>query len=75
VKRPKAWTRAGVLAVAIATPIVIRDRPVLATTDLCSIAVPNPYLRYEHETDFIGSARSDTVQVRISYVPALIIKL
>ena len=68
-KRPEALTWAGVLAVAIATPVVFRDRHVLAATDLCSIIVPNPYVRSAGETYVIGSARTDTVQVQISDVP------
>ena len=40
--------------------------------DLCSVAIRNPYLRSERETYFIGSAHSDTVQVRISDVPGVL---
>ncbi len=72
-KRHDVLTCAGVLGVALAVPIVFHaHRQVLAAADLCSIMIPNPYLRSEHETYFIGSARSDTVRVRISDVPALL---
>src|SRR5438552_808044 len=72
-RRSEALTWAGVLAVALTTPVVFcAERQVLAAADLCSIMIPNPYLRSEHETYFIGSARSDTVRVRISDVPALL---
>ena len=72
-RRSEALTWAGALAVALATPVVFgAQRHVLATADLCSLVIPNPYLRSEHETYFIGSARPDTVQVRIPDVPALL---
>ena len=71
--RHDVLTCAGVVAVALAVPMVFHaDRHVLAAADLCSLLIPNPYLRSEHETYFIGSARSDTVQVRIPDVPALL---
>ena len=48
------------------------DPRVRAPAELCSVAIRNPYLRSEHETYLIGSARSDTVQVRISDVPGVL---
>ena len=40
--------------------------------DLCSFMIRNPYLRSERETYVIGSARSDSVQVRISDRPGVL---
>src|SRR5204863_5840264 len=48
------------------------DPPARAVADLCSVLIRNPYLRSERETYFLGSARPDTVQVRISDVPGVL---
>lgn len=64
---------AGVLPVALAGLIVSHPDPhARSETDLCSVVIPNPYARSERETYFLGSARSDTVQVRISDVPGVL---
>ena len=48
------------------------DPPARAVAALCSVMIRNPYLRSERETNFLGSARPDTVQVRISDVPGVL---
>jgi hypothetical protein len=73
VKKAQVFIRAGVLPVALAGLIVAHaDPPARAVADLCSVMIRNPHLRSERETYFLGSARSDTVQVRISDVPGVL---
>src|SRR5436309_15977554 len=64
---------ASLLPVTVAGLLVSHaDARVRATADLCSVMIRNPYIRSERETYCIGSARSDTVQVRISDVPGVL---
>jgi len=64
---------AGVLPVALAGLILSRTDPhARAVTNLCSVMIGNPYVRRDRETYVLGSARSDTVQVRISDVPGVL---
>jgi len=73
VRRAQVFIRAGVLPVALGGLIVSHaDPPARALADLCSVMIPNLYLRSERETYFLGSARPDTVQVRISDVPGVL---
>ena len=73
VKKTEVFIWAGLLPVALAGVIVSQADPhIRMAADLCSVAIRNPYLRSDRETYFIGSARTDTVQVRISDVPAVL---
>ena len=73
VKKAEVFLYTGVVPVALAGLIVTHADPrVRAEADLCSVMIRNPYLRSERETYFLGSARSDTVQVRISDVPGVL---
>ena len=64
---------ASLLPVTVAELLVSHADPrVRAPADLCSVMIRNPYIRSERETYFIGSPRSDTVQVRISDVPGVL---
>ena len=71
--RAEVFLCAGVLPVALAGLIVSQADPhARRVADLCSVMIRNPYIRSERETYFLGSARSDTVQVRISDVPGVL---
>jgi len=71
--KAEVFLYAGVLPLVLAGLIVSHADPhARAVADLCSVAIWHPYLRSERETYFLGSARSDTVQVRISDVPGVL---
>src|SRR6266705_927544 len=71
--KAEVFLYAGVLPLVLAGLIVSHADPhARGVADLCSVAIWNPYLRSERETYFLGSARSDTVQVRISDVPGVL---
>ena len=71
--KAEVFLYAGVLPLVLAGLIVSHADPhARGVADLCSVAIRNPYLRSERETYFLGSARSDTVQVRISDVPGVL---
>lgn len=69
-KKAKGLMWSGVLVVAVGFPMAFHAVPhAVAAAHVCSLVNANPYLRSAHETYVIGSARTDTVQVRISDVP------
>jgi hypothetical protein len=71
--KAEVFLSAGVLLVALAGLIVSHADPhARGVAELCSVMIRNPYVRSERETYFLGSARSDTVQVRISDVPGVL---
>jgi len=73
VKKAQVVICAALFPATVAGLLVSHADPrVRAPAELCSVAIRNPYLRSEHETYLIGSARSDTVQVRISDVPGVL---
>ena len=72
-KRAKLIMRAAVSSAALAALMVfVTHAHLRAAADLCSLMIPNPYVRSEGETYFIGRASPDTIQVRISDVPGVL---
>ncbi len=65
------WLTLWPLALTGLTVLVSESHP-LGVPGLCSVLSRNPYLRSERETYLIGSARSDTVRVRISDMPGVV---
>ena len=63
---------AGWSAALAALVVFVAQAHLRAAADLCSLMIPNPYLRSEGETYLIGRASTDTVQVRISDVPGVL---